>query len=158
MSIRVATFDDIPAIHDCHDKAILQKATSSYSQDVIEEWLSKRSPKWMENDSRNMQIGWVYLVYEKGEEIFGVASFQPDENKLGGIYTRNGVKEAVGQKLIKEVIKLCKTKDCSFLDFESSVNARNFYEAQGAVAINEAIHIMAGGQKMPCVKMKLQIT
>lgn len=155
--IREARPEDIPAMHECRDAAILEKAGDFYDQIVLEDWMTKENPKIFENDRKAMESGhWIYLLYEHKGTVYGMANASPEERKLGRIYARRGAETPVGQNLLTRLIELCREASCPYLDFDASLNSRDFYERNGAIVVEEnAVYTSRRGLTVPCVKMRL---
>lgn len=157
--ILLILLNDIPAIHDCHDAAILEKASDCYLPEIIQGWVSGQSPDLIEKDRLRLRDpNFVCFVYEEKDTIYGFAMIDYNKNYLNAIYVRQGAREKkVGQKLIDYVKLNALERGASELSFEASLNSQEFYERNGAETIEISTHIMGAGQKMPCVKMRLKI-
>lgn len=158
MCIRPARKNDVPAIHDCHDLAILAKAADDYAPEIVQAWLSNRNPELIAKDEALIDDpDMIFLVYERDDVIYGFAMANPAQQALGAVYVAEGAGALVGALLMEEVKALSRRRGCTYLEFDSSLGARNFYERQGAVVLGETTHRMRAGFDMPCVKMRLTL-
>lgn len=155
MAIRLATIEDIPAMHDCHDAAIRERAAAFYSPEIIHMWQSHNKPEYIARDADLFaNPDWVMLVFEQDGVIYGMGMANPVERHLRAIYVMSGSGQPAGSLLLEDIVQACRARECPYLDFDASVNARDFYERHGAVTLEESIHMM-GGIPMACLKMRL---
>lgn len=144
-------------MHACRDLAIRQKASAFYEPAVIDSWLTNGNPDVFDRDRRGIEgRNWLYFVYEENGDIKGMASFSPAERVMGRLYVIQGASGAA-QALLAHMVQLSKQQDCPYLDFDSSLNARAFYERNGAVVLEEFISQTRPGLGMKAVKMRLNI-
>ncbi len=160
MAIRLATAADIIAIHECHDAAILEKASETYNSNIIQGWMSYLNPDKIAKDQEKLsRSDFLCVVYEEKNMIYGFAMVDYAKNYLNAIYVRQGAKtKNLGTKILDYIKLNAQSRGVTTLWFEASVNARDFYVRGGAVSLEETSHTLDTGQTMPCIKMRLDIT
>ena len=130
--IRIALPDDALAIHNLHTRSVRGLCTRDYPKEVIEAWLSGRSP----DGYRGIAKKEMYVFEEGGAicgfshvvPIYGVALFvDPDHTKRG-----------VGRALFEHALALIRASGTIPVPFEATITALPFYLKMGCTEIRRS--------------------
>jgi hypothetical protein len=132
LQIRPAVGNDATAIMRVRREAILSKAATHYDPATLNDWADA-----MDAAERVARIErtisdprFITLVAEAGDEIIGFAVAALANNELRALYTRPNRIGKVGQVLLAALEKLA-FETVPFLSCDASLNAENFYKANG---------------------------
>jgi len=132
IGIREAEFADAEALFEAHQDSVLNMCAGDYTEEQMNVWFSGRSPEiyWPALEARQIWLA------EKGNRVIGFVGFEPGEVTL--LFVRQ---EAVGLGLGKHLFALgAKKAESGFigpLTVVATKNARQFYQAQGFVPVEE---------------------
>jgi len=151
ITIRKATRDDAPAIHELHTKSVRQLCRDHYSNKQINEWLNHRS---LEKYLPVIDRGEVFVATE-GPVIVGYGRAVPGE-VVSIFVSPDRIKKGIGSMLFNHAIEIAKgSSDKVILD--ASLNSIDFYRKRGFVEVQE-IFIKRGDIELPCVRMEYRAT
>jgi hypothetical protein len=156
--IRRPLLSDIPDIFACHEAAVFGKAHTHYGIEILKAWSPGASPdriQFAEKEMEDEQI--VFFVAELANTIEGFGIAIPKLNEFRALYVRPGTMKGIGRIICEAILKDSKIAACSYLDFDSSLNAVGFYKKMGAREIDTTNHVFGGGISMPAVKMRFEM-
>ena len=134
VTVRPATREDVPAILDIYNHAVIH-TTATYDLEPVS--LASRLA-WFDEKA---QSGWPVWVAEKAEEVLGWATYGPFRAKAGydltaehSVYVRDGVRgQGVGRQLMLPLIEDARQRGLHVLI--GGVDADN----AGSIAFHEAL-------------------
>jgi hypothetical protein len=132
VEIRPAVPDDATAIMRVRREAIVAKAATHYDQAIVNNWADA-----MDATDRVAQIerkicdsGFIVLVAETSGALTGFAIADLSNNELHALYVKPNQIGEVGRTLLAALENLA-FEAVPFLVCDASLNAENFYKANG---------------------------
>jgi len=146
ITIRQATRDDAPAIHELHTQSVKELCTDYYSDELIHGWIGHRTlANYFSAIDRN-----ILFVATKDSEIVGFGGAVPGE--IYAIYVLPSyVKQGVGSILVSHAMEIALIEKSSVI-VESTLNATGFYAKKGFVEVERKTS-RHGSVELPCVLM-----
>ncbi len=149
--------EDAAAILEIHAAAVHQTAAPYYSAEVINSWsrlpitsdrIERVKQKWIKNPDRRV------IVARQNNDTVGFGMVDKN-NELQGVYVHPDFGRCgIGAKILAVLEQEAALMELSYLKADASINAEAFYRKQGFEVIEYAIHRLASGQEMTCVKMR----
>jgi len=158
--IRRAKETDACGMIEAQHAAIRQKAGEHYHQDIIDLWAPRDITAERINQVEEQIKGteWFTLVAEAAGIIIGYGQVSLRRHKLGAVYVQQNSSGPVGKMILEQLIEHAKEHKAGFLEMESSVNAREFYESAGFKVLEHRNRpIGQSGKKMASVKMRIDL-
>ena len=155
LQIRPAVRDDATEIMRVRRKAILSKAAAHYDPAILNDWADGMdAADRIARIERNISDpGCIVLVAEASDEILGFAVADLSGNELQQLYCKPNPIGHVGRTLLAALEKLA-FEAVAFLVCDASLNAENFYKANGYTAECRKDHVSSGGLISNVVRMK----
>ena len=130
--IRIALPDDALAIHNLHTRSVRGLCTRDYPKEVIEAWLSGRSPDGYKGIAKKemyvFEEGGAICGFSHVVPIYGVALFvDPDHTKRG-----------VGRALFEHALALIRASGTIPVPFEATITALPFYLKMGCTEVRRS--------------------
>lgn len=154
--IRFAIESDAESIISIHQDAVHMTASASYDQSIVDGW-SPRDPERVKNmriKLRDNPENTIILVIESDGVVAGFGEIAPQFEELRAVYVSpHFARRGLGGSLLHELEKHARNQGLSRLWLDSSLNAQNFYLANGYHTDGSGEHKLNSGQIMPCIKM-----
>lgn len=99
----------------------------------------------------------VYVAEHEGR-IIGFTIVSPKTNKLLALYVISGNWKNVGKNLLMTVENQTRKMGASFLEGETSSNAKEFYRRCGYEISEASEHELPIGLTIPCYKIRKDLT
>jgi len=131
--IRPARPDDAPRVHALHTSSVRTLCAGHYSADVIEAWLSNRTPAGYLGPIERGAL----FVAERGGRIVGFG--EAAAGTVIAVYVDPGcARQGVGTAILRHALALAHRNHDGPIRLEATVNARDFYEHSGFREIRRA--------------------
>ncbi len=155
-SIRPADIADARSILDVHRSAVLITAAFCYDSDILEAWALSLDAAAVERMAAIIAGGAeLILVVVSGSRVVGFGSIVPQQNELRALYVHpNFGRAGIGGRLLSALQDLARQRQMSELTMDASLNADAFYARHGFVAVGRGEHVLRGGERMRCVRMR----
>jgi hypothetical protein len=151
LEIRSAVRGDVTEIVRVRREAILARAASHYDPVILNDWADAANAGRIAK--RISDPDYRTLVAEAGGEIVGFATAALSKGELLALYVRpNGIGK-VGRTLLGAIENLA-FETAPFLVCEASLNAEDFYRANGYAAEDRRDHVNSSGVISRVVLMK----
>jgi putative acetyltransferase len=161
LCIRPAAAGDASAIVRIQAAAVQQLAAGSYPAAVIAAWAwSADSPVLLETLARLIAGSGPerLVVATRGAGVVGFGSVAPAAESLRAVYVDpSHARCGVGAGILAELEALARAAGTMCLHMDASLNAESFYLRHGYVVRERAVHVLASGQPMACVRMRKQL-
>jgi len=156
LEISSATPHDASRLLEIHIAAVHQTAASSYPQNILDSWspplitdkrIENAKKHWIENPEYKVLVANV-----KGEVIgFGMID---TSSVLQAVYVHPDYgRMGVGQRLLLALEKEAIGLGLTYLNADASINAEDFYTANGFSVLEYSTYRMRSGDEMECVKI-----
>jgi GNAT superfamily N-acetyltransferase len=153
LTIRRAVLRDAKAMMEVHREAVFAKAAGHYSRAILEAWAPGATT------DRVVQVGheiadpaFIVLVAEAAGDLIGFAMAIPTNGELRAVYVKPNRVGGVGRALLAEIegraFALADQLAC-----DASLNAEEFYKANGYQAEAPIRHVLRRGTAIPCIRM-----
>lgn len=165
LRIRNATEIDADDIYRIHTEAIRKKCSTHYGTEDVNVWVARQNKAKYLPFIAAKEI----IVAEKAGKVIGFGHLTADTGtdpkesdektmQIRGLFVDPdcGVK-GVGSALMKEMEKRAKECEAGCLIVQSSLNAVEFYEKCGFVALELTTHQMSEQSCLQCHKMKKKL-
>ena len=151
-TIRPATREDIPAIHDVHSASIRGLCAAAYSAQLIDAWASNpdlnRYSKMLAPDAR-------CLVAVANGQLCGFGSLELTKSRLESLFVHpDYAGTGLGRRLLQALEELAREANVTMLDVQASLNAREFYAKHGYRLCKMSTHCTSTGLQMDCAEME----
>jgi putative acetyltransferase len=156
VTVRFAEAGDVSAILAAHRAAVLNTASTSYSDDVLRGWAPPLDPERIQQMSENIAArDQVTLVTEVDHQVVGFGVIIPLESELRALYVHSDYgSRGVGGAIICELERLAKDRGLKLLWLAGSLNAESFYARRGYEVVRTGEHTLQSGVRMPCRYMR----
>jgi putative acetyltransferase len=154
--IRPAVAADAAGVAEVLFEAVRRTAAAFYPPEVIASWAHAPDARRCA-EIREAILGGdeLCLVAERAGQVVGFGSIIPASGELRAVYVDPGAgRSGVGSALLRKLEELAAARGLSALHMDASLNAEAFYAAHGYQVLARAMHQMAGGGQMACVKMR----
>ena len=131
-NIRSALLDDALAIHNLHTRSVRGLCTRDYPKEVIEGWLSGRSPDGYKGIAKKEMY-----VFEESGAIRGFSHVVPTcivALFVDPDHTRQGV----GRALFEHALALIRASGTVPVTFEATITALPFYLKMGCTEVRRS--------------------
>jgi hypothetical protein len=128
VKIRPAVGDDAAEIARVRREAILSKAAGHYDQTILHDWADAGDVGRI--GKRISDPDYIVLVAAAGDEMIGFAMAALSKSELQALYTRPNPIGHVGRALLA-ALEIRAFDVVQFLRCDASLNAENFYKANG---------------------------
>ena len=152
LNIRTPTRDDAAAILRVRSDAILAKASTHYDAAILNDWieagdLGRTAKKLSDPDI-------IALVAVTGDAMIGFGMVARSRHELQALYVTPNPVGRVGQALLA-ALEARAFQALPFLTLDASLNAEEFYRANGYFAEGRKIHVSShGGVVSQVVQMR----
>lgn len=153
LKLRPAAAADAAQIIRVRREAILAKAASHYDECRLTDWVADAADHIARIRREIADPAVIVLVAEAGGEIVGFAVAAPSENTLRALYAQPNDIGGVGHKLLASIEAIA-FESTPFLTCEASLNAENFYRANGYREECRKNHVSPNGITSPVVQMR----
>jgi putative acetyltransferase len=159
ITVRQMRAEDARAFLEVHHAAVRGIAAPDYPLAVIEAWATlpvtdRTVAGFLANPDDEIR-----LVAEIDGEIVGVGAVVPSKAELRACYVAPGAaRRGVGSALVREIERIAREHDLTFLELDSSVTAEPFYTALAYEVRERGEHILGSGQPMACVRMRKDLS
>src|SRR5665213_2802881 len=151
LKIRPAVGGDAAEIVRVRREAILSKAATHYDQTILHDWADSADLGRIRK--RISDPDYVALVAEAGGEMVGFAMAALSRNELQALYTKPNPVGHVGRTLLAALENLA-FRAVPFLVCDASLNAENFYKANGYTEECRKDHVSSDGVISRVVQMR----
>ncbi len=153
MILRLIKHEDANEVLNLHYESVHKIAVNDYSKDILDEWSPRpdqnRVKKFLENPDNEIRV-----VAVDNQKIVGFGCIVLPSNELRACYVLpDASKKGVGKRIIEFLENLAKENNLKFLNLDSSITAKSFYEKCGYSVHKKDKHILESGQKMDCFNM-----
>ncbi len=154
LSIRSATEDDAKPILDLRKASIRAFGPEGYHDEQVDAWAAQPLGVAPYLESIRDESKYVIVAEEAGE-IAGFGRLELDTGVLSAVYVhpeyaRNGL----GSSLLSHLESVARNVGLDSLSLHASLNAADFYEANGYERIETVEHEVFGGVELACVEMR----
>ncbi len=159
--IRCAIESDASAIISVHRKAVHETASSFYSESILDGWspIDDTRVENMRDKLRDNPENTIILVIESNGVVAGFGEIVPEFEELRAVYVSPDFgRLGFGGLLLQELESRARQTGLSRLWLDSSLNAQEFYKANGYQIDGPGEHKLNSGQIMPCIKMSKLLT
>ena len=156
--VRAMRDEDARSFLEVHHAAVRGIAAKDYANEVIDDWAPL--PITQENVSNVIRNpdNEIRVLAEVHGEVAGIGALVLEQNELRACYVVPGVsRSGVGSALVREIESIARGHGLTFLQLDSSITARSFYEALGYEVLSYGEHILGSGRSMACVKMEKRL-
>ncbi|MDQ7832090.1 MAG: GNAT family N-acetyltransferase [Desulfovibrionaceae bacterium] len=150
MHIRLAASGDRQALAAMHVASIRELCAGHYEVGQIEAWTASITPEAYDQALREK----IFLVAEEAGGIVGLGILDPDAACIDAVYVApHAVRQGIGARLVACLEDQACRADCRCLTVYATLNAVGFYSLLGYALEGDAVHVLACGRTLPCVKM-----
>jgi len=153
LKIRRARPDDAAEIVRVRRDAILSKAASHYEQRLLTDWVATGTDRLARIQGEIADPAIIVLVAEAAGEIIGFAVGAPCDHDLRALYTQPNDIGGIGRKLLA-AIEAIAFQSTPFLTCDASLNAEDFYRANGYRAEGRKDYVSPSGVISQVVQMR----
>ncbi len=130
--IRIALPDDALAIHNLHTRSVRGLCARDYAEDVIEAWLSGRSPEGYGGIAKKEMY-----VFEESGVICGFSHVIPSRG-VALFVDPDHARRGVGRALFEHALALIRASGTIPVPFEATITALPFYLKMGCTEIRRS--------------------
>lgn len=150
--------DDAEAILAVHRAAIRGTAVGFYAPEIIDAWapLPVR-PEHVDALALRVENGIEEAVVarRRGAGIVGFGSFVPGRRELRAVYVRPDCgRMGIGAAMLAALELRARKYGLKELVMDASLNAEAFYLRHGFVTERTGEHLLSGGLRMACLRMR----
>ena len=142
LHIRTTRPDDAAAIMRVRSDAIWAKATTHYDDAIVRDWVEAGDPGRIANKLSDPDI--IALVAVAGDAMIGFGMVSLSRHELQALYVTPNWIGRVGQALLA-ALETCAFQASPFLTLDASLNAQEFYRANGYLAEGRKDHMSSRG-------------
>ena len=147
-TIRRASADDPPGIHDVHEQAVRRICTLDYSPEEIDAWVGGPRTEPDPAEARRVATG--------DGVVIGFSGLRGDE--VWAVYVHpDWLRRGVGTALLREAEQKALHDGVSRLRLHASLGAVPFYAANGYRTIQTTTHLLGGRVPIRCVQMTKEL-
>jgi hypothetical protein len=151
LKIRPAVRDDVAEIARVRREAILSKAAGHYDQTILHDWAD--AVDVVRIKKRISDPNYIVLVATAADQMIGFAIAALSKNELQALYARPNPIGHVGRELLA-ALEIRAFEVVQSLGCDASLNAENFYKANGYAEQGRKDHISSRrGLISPVVRM-----
>jgi putative acetyltransferase len=133
-----------------HVASIRELCAGHYEAGQIEAWTASITPESYDQALREK----IFLVAEEAGSIVGLGILDPGEARIDAVYVApHAVRQGIGARLVACLEGQACRADCRRLTVYATLNAVGFYSLLGYALEEDAVHVLACGTTLPCVKM-----
>ncbi|WP_339532689.1 GNAT family N-acetyltransferase [Pseudomonas mucidolens] len=149
LEIRRATPDDGPAAFDIRRQAIRGQCIGAYTAEQMMTWTRGSA----EDGYGTLLDKPFYLGCINGEPV-ATGMLDPDQREIGALFVLPGFTgRGFGKKLLAHLERLALALGIREVVLDSTMNAADFYRAQGYVGSEQAIYHSPSGLQLACIPM-----
>jgi putative acetyltransferase len=151
MVIRTAVAADVDSIMSTHLSAVTQICSAVYQPDEISAWIAGGT-----NPGRYLSgiMEGRFIVALLGETVVGFSDFDLGTREVCGMFVApSHVRQGIGRALLLEVEARAVRQGVGRLHLEATLNAIEFYRAQGFVLDKMGSFRLRSGLSVPCATM-----
>lgn len=149
-TIRKATGFDAKAIFDLRSRAILEKCTGHYSDELITLWTQGEISAAFTQD-----VAEHFYVSELNDQIIGSGKINLVTGMLDAIFVDPSQMGQGAAKVMLEYLQaLALRQGLSTLKLESTLNAASFYRRCGFIGDAQATYVSPRGMSLACIPME----
>lgn len=153
MIIRPIKDGDAKEVLELHYTSVHKSAAPNYSTDILDEWSPKpdqdRVKTFLENPDNEIRV-----VALDDKRIVGFGCLVLSLNELRACYVLpEASRRGVGKDIVEYIENIARNNNLKFLNLDSSVTAKKFYEKCGYLVLKRKKHILSSGKEMDCFKM-----
>jgi GNAT superfamily N-acetyltransferase len=153
LTISTAVSGDAMAMMEVHREAVFAKAAGHYSRAMLEAWAPGATADRVAHVEQEIaNPAFIVLVAEAAGDLIGFAMAVPSKGELNAIYIKPNRVGGVGRALLAEIegraFALTDRLAC-----DASLNAEEFYKANGYQAEALIRHDILSGTAVPCIRM-----
>jgi N-acetylglutamate synthase-like GNAT family acetyltransferase len=123
-------------------------------------WAASLDPdnvRWMADITASRSE--LILVAEIDGRVAGFGSIVPKNRELRAVYVHpEHGRVGIGGRILAELETLARKHGMSELAMDASLNAEDFYAKRGFAVVEKGEHVLRGGARMSCVKMRKALT
>ena len=128
LKIRDATLEDAKELLEVHIRSIREICSNDYTDEQISAW---SDPKTDESYHEPISKG-CFWVGEFDGKIVGFSQIIPADNEVLAVYVHpEYLRKGIGRKLLERMELEAERLGLEFLQMDSSVTAKAFYESAG---------------------------
>jgi N-acetylglutamate synthase-like GNAT family acetyltransferase len=148
--VRRANVFDIVKIWSVRTAAIKSIDKKIYSNSEVNIWASTSMPENFDQIIQELQ--WYVAIED--DKIIGTGFLDIKNQEIGGIFVEpNFQKKGIGKEMLKTLEKIASDNGLKMLNLDATLNATNFYKANGYNIISKGKYHHVSGLKMDCNKM-----
>ena len=148
--IRPAQAADAAGIADVHVRAIREVCSKSYAAHQIEAWVSGKCPELYLDAIATKP----FFVAVLNDDVVGFAQLNPEAGEVKAVYVRpDCVGRGVGRLLLQTLEDAARVRALTLLKVQASLNAVEFYRAQGYVLEDVTSYRLKVGAELECANM-----
>jgi putative acetyltransferase len=149
---------DAQAFLEVHHRAVRSIAAKDYPSTVIDAWAPLPITEEAVEKVRSNPDGEFRLVAEVDQRVVGIGVLAVGNSELRACYVDPSVsRRGVGSALVRRIERAARQRGLGTLELDSSITAEPFYAALGYSSYGYAVHVLASGQPMGCVKMRKKL-
>lgn len=150
--VREATAEDGPGIAAAHVDSIHSLGAAAYDAELVADW---GAPRTGDRYVRAMAAGERFFVAVDGERIVGFAAHRVEagDHRIAVYVRGDASRRGVGSALLAAAEAVARARGAAAIHVDASLVAVAFYEANGFVAGESAVHALRSGRAMACVRM-----
>lgn len=159
-TVREAGPADAPRIATVHEAAIRGLAGDTYDSTVVDAWAGGVDPDGYPVESDDSHL----VVAERDTTIVGYGELRPRagdylqsavDGEIRAVYVHpDHAREGVGSAIYEALESAARNRDLDSLGLWASLNAVQFYEAQGFEQVARVTHAFGGDTEGPAVEMR----
>lgn len=150
--------EDAEAMLQVHRAAIRATAAAFYAPDIIEAWAPlPLRPDHVDALAHRIETGEEEAIVARapGGRVIGFGSFVPSGRELRAVYVapEHG-RLGIGGALLRALELRARKYGVTEFVLDASINAEAFYHRHGYVTIRSGEHLLRGGRRMACIRMR----
>ncbi|MCJ8142910.1 GNAT family N-acetyltransferase [Ancylobacter sp. A5.8] len=150
--------DDAADLLRVHRAAIRSTAAGFYSPEIIAAWAPLPiPPEHVDALALRLDNGIEEAVVAraKGAGVVGFGSFVPGRRELRAVYVHPDYgRRGIGAAMLAALERRARKYGLRELVMDASLNAEAFYHRHGFVTENTGEHVLPGGLRMACIRMR----
>lgn len=152
-SIRSATEGDAKPILDLRRASIRAFGPEGYHDEQVDAWAAQPfgAAPYLESIRDESE----YVIVAEGDgELAGFGRLDLDTGVLSAVYVRPGyARNGLGSSLLSHLESVARNVGLDSLSLHASLNAAEFYEANGYERVETVEHEVIGGVELVCIEM-----
>ena len=150
--------EDAEAMLIVHRAAIRGTAFAFYEPDIIEAWAPlPLRPDHIDALAHRIENGEeeAIVARDPGGAVIGFGSFVPSGRELRAVYVApDHGRLGIGGALLRALELRARKYGVTEFVLDASLNAEAFYRRHGYVTIRSGEHLLRGGRRMACIRMR----